>query len=82
MTNGEMTRREARKQVRVEARRSVGLTRRDLATLCGWRGTSRVVNAENHGTPYEDQARMLFGHLKAEARRQGKPFPYALEMYL
>ena len=76
------TRKEVRKQKRIEARRSLGLSRRDLASLCGWRGISRVANAENDGTPYEDQARLLFGHLKSEARRQGKPFPYTLEMYL
>ena len=68
--------------MRVEARRSLGLSRMDLARRCGWRGDSRVANAENHGTPFEDQARVMFAHLKAEAQRQGKPFPYALEMYL
>ena len=75
-------RREVRRKTRMDARKALGLSRQELARRCGWRGDSRVAQAERYGTPFEDQARQLYGHLAAEARRQGKPFPFTLDMYL
>lgn len=73
---------EARRQARMAARKMLGLSRMDVAWMCGWRGDSRVANAERHGTPFEDQARAIFYHLSAEARRQGKELPITLDIYL
>ena len=76
------TRQQERRRQRIAARKELGLSRMDVARMCGWRGDSRVANAERNGTPFEDQARAIFYHLSKEARRQGKELPIKLDIYL
>lgn len=82
MTTKPQTRGEVRRQKRMAARKMLGLSRMDVAWMCGWRGDSRVAKAEQHGTPHMDQAEAIFYHLKREAHRQGKTLDITLEIYL